>query len=404
MTNYWIKLYHEILNDPKMALMPDNLWRRTIELFLLAGETGKGGQLPELEHISWLLRVPKSVLEGELKTLVEVGILSDIDGVYYVSKFTDRQASMSAAEHMRRKREKEKAGEYYDPPKDDKVSEFNRRNLPTEPVVDNNGIYEKSVSNTNKSLTKPVNNSNTDKIKIRQDKIKQEGKAGKKVDKIPEIDSKTSGVGGEPETDEFDLMREMLETVVGYPATPGDISAIDECVKMGIEEQDIRAALKWRFDNHLPPVKRLSQIVPGAMTNRNLRTQKKAAEKVFDPKNDKFAEFYANTDDDDPRVITETVSDNDDIELQGYKLKWELFESQVSPAVLNHITHLSFDGVVDDDIGVTRAIAVLVGNQADYDFVNSRLRSTMERHFMMPVVISIQDEIPTYQGEYDERE
>ena len=31
---YWIKLYHEVLDDPKMALLPDRLWRRTIELFI----------------------------------------------------------------------------------------------------------------------------------------------------------------------------------------------------------------------------------------------------------------------------------------------------------------------------------------------------------------------------------
>lgn len=37
---YWIKLYHEILHDPKMGRLPDNLWRRCIELFLLAGELG----------------------------------------------------------------------------------------------------------------------------------------------------------------------------------------------------------------------------------------------------------------------------------------------------------------------------------------------------------------------------
>jgi len=36
--NYWIKLYIEILHDAKMGAMSDRLWRRTIEMFLLAGE------------------------------------------------------------------------------------------------------------------------------------------------------------------------------------------------------------------------------------------------------------------------------------------------------------------------------------------------------------------------------
>ena len=35
---YWIKLYHEILYDRKMATMSADLWQRTIQMFLLAGE------------------------------------------------------------------------------------------------------------------------------------------------------------------------------------------------------------------------------------------------------------------------------------------------------------------------------------------------------------------------------
>ncbi len=50
--NYWIKLYHEILRDPKMARLPDRVWRRTIELFLLAGEIGKNGTIRNTDDIA----------------------------------------------------------------------------------------------------------------------------------------------------------------------------------------------------------------------------------------------------------------------------------------------------------------------------------------------------------------
>ena len=54
---FWIKLYLEILDDPKMGLLPDWLWRRAIELFLLAGENGNDGLLQPVTDLAWRLRV-----------------------------------------------------------------------------------------------------------------------------------------------------------------------------------------------------------------------------------------------------------------------------------------------------------------------------------------------------------
>lgn len=45
-SKYWIKLYHEILDDHKMGRLPDRLWRRVIELILLAGEQDDEGLHP----------------------------------------------------------------------------------------------------------------------------------------------------------------------------------------------------------------------------------------------------------------------------------------------------------------------------------------------------------------------
>ena len=47
MADYWLKLYIEILDDPKMAVLPDRLWRRIIELFLIAKKLHMNGHLPE---------------------------------------------------------------------------------------------------------------------------------------------------------------------------------------------------------------------------------------------------------------------------------------------------------------------------------------------------------------------
>jgi hypothetical protein len=113
---YWIKLYHEILYDPKMARMNNDLWRRTIELFLLAGEIDGDGSLPSLDDMAWKLRLNSEQLETELAELQKVGIISVISGKYVVTKFAERQTFMPKAEYMRRKRGEVQKQEYYQPP------------------------------------------------------------------------------------------------------------------------------------------------------------------------------------------------------------------------------------------------------------------------------------------------
>lgn len=112
-SKYWIKLYQEILYDPKMGMMSDRLWRRTIELFLMAGEMDDSGNLPPIDEIAWKLRLGREQLETEMIELQETGILSRVEGRWYVTKFEERQAPMDKAEYMRRKREGDKRDGYY---------------------------------------------------------------------------------------------------------------------------------------------------------------------------------------------------------------------------------------------------------------------------------------------------
>lgn len=111
-SKYWIKLYHEILDDPKMGRMPDRLWRRTIELFLLAGELDQDGALPELRDIAWRIRIPDDQLADDMSLLTTYQIVHQQDGCYIVTKFADRQAAMTSTERTRRYRETKKHDEY----------------------------------------------------------------------------------------------------------------------------------------------------------------------------------------------------------------------------------------------------------------------------------------------------
>jgi DnaD/phage-associated family protein len=104
----WIKLYTEILGDPKMGRLPDYLWRRAVELFLLAGQTGTTGQLPPVEEMAWVLRLEPSKLGQNLQSLAEIGVVHEAEpGKWVVTHFAKRQAAMSDTE----RKQKQRAGE-----------------------------------------------------------------------------------------------------------------------------------------------------------------------------------------------------------------------------------------------------------------------------------------------------
>jgi hypothetical protein len=115
-SKYWIKLYHEIIDDPKMGRLSDRLFRRTIEMFLLAGDLDEDGLLPTLQDIAWRLRMNEEELETDMIELQRIGILSVQDGDWIVTKFAERQAPVSGAERVARFRQRKRQERYYGTP------------------------------------------------------------------------------------------------------------------------------------------------------------------------------------------------------------------------------------------------------------------------------------------------
>jgi hypothetical protein len=113
-SRYWIKLYHEILDDPKMGRLSDALYRRVIELFLIAGDYDKEGLLPSVSDIAWRLRIPEDILVSQFAELRDFGILSiDDQGCWFVTHFSDRQSADSISQRVRRHRVSLHKKEYY---------------------------------------------------------------------------------------------------------------------------------------------------------------------------------------------------------------------------------------------------------------------------------------------------
>jgi DnaD/phage-associated family protein len=101
----WIKLYTEILDDPKMGRLPNHLWRRAIELFLLAGKNGNGGALQPVEEMAWTLRLDKVKMLEDLHGLAEVGVVQEAQpDQWVVVNFAKRQAALTDAERKKKQR------------------------------------------------------------------------------------------------------------------------------------------------------------------------------------------------------------------------------------------------------------------------------------------------------------
>jgi len=113
-SHYWIKLYHEILDDAKMGRLEDRLWRRTIELFLMAGEEHNEGRLPSLADMAWRLRLDDDTLLEDLQALEQIDIVTQLgDDSWFVTHFAERQGPMSNAERQQRYRDSKRKGQYY---------------------------------------------------------------------------------------------------------------------------------------------------------------------------------------------------------------------------------------------------------------------------------------------------
>jgi len=100
MTNLpWIKLYTEIIDDPKLSPLPDGLKWRFVQLLALAGECDAEGYLNssgsplELAEIAWRLRLDTVTLGSDLQALSQrhLLVLDKATNTWLIPSFANRQ-------------------------------------------------------------------------------------------------------------------------------------------------------------------------------------------------------------------------------------------------------------------------------------------------------------------------
>jgi hypothetical protein len=106
----WAKIWVEILDDPKIKNMSDDLFRNFIYFILAAKEYDHDGELPAIKDLAWRLRLTEEQTVTCLSHLRHIGVTHVTEGSWYVTHFEKRQAqSLSpSAVRMRRMRAKRK--------------------------------------------------------------------------------------------------------------------------------------------------------------------------------------------------------------------------------------------------------------------------------------------------------
>ena len=102
----WIRLYNEILDDPKLEKLTDFQYRCWIRLLALANTGRPRGTLPTIDAIAYRLRLRRTDTQRLVAALLGCGLLDpQEDGRLAPHNWSGRQkASDGAAERMARTR------------------------------------------------------------------------------------------------------------------------------------------------------------------------------------------------------------------------------------------------------------------------------------------------------------
>ena len=103
---HWIKVYVEMLDDPKVGLLPDAVKWRWVSALLLAGELNEDGFLPDINDAAWRLHTNVETLQGEMRTLAGRGLVElreypDGGERWFIPAFTKRQEAATSTERSR---------------------------------------------------------------------------------------------------------------------------------------------------------------------------------------------------------------------------------------------------------------------------------------------------------------
>jgi hypothetical protein len=101
MAGYWLKLYTEILDDPKYYRLSDNAKLGMYELMLVAKKVGQDGHLPEVDDIEFYTRRPADWWLPVIEELKQIEFIVANDTGDKIRKFEERQRALTNNEKQK---------------------------------------------------------------------------------------------------------------------------------------------------------------------------------------------------------------------------------------------------------------------------------------------------------------
>lgn len=110
MAHYWLKLPLDLIQNPAFMRLSENLKWSYVSLLIMAKGQGDTGELPDVDDMAWELRKDPVVLENEISQLANKGLAEWLleKDCWYLPGFEEMQGNTSAAERMRKYRERKK--------------------------------------------------------------------------------------------------------------------------------------------------------------------------------------------------------------------------------------------------------------------------------------------------------
>lgn len=87
--SHWWRAYDEAMNDPKLQLLPDPVFKGWFNLMCLA--SSKGGKLPSIDDIAFSLRMTPAKVKALVGTLKDRELLDEADGILEPHNWSGRQ-------------------------------------------------------------------------------------------------------------------------------------------------------------------------------------------------------------------------------------------------------------------------------------------------------------------------
>jgi len=100
----WFRFYHDSLDNPKVQLLPANVFKTWINLLCLASKTnGQRGTLPSMDRVAFALRISQADAEAMTAALIDAGLIDRADDGLVMHDWGDFQyVSDNSTERVKR--------------------------------------------------------------------------------------------------------------------------------------------------------------------------------------------------------------------------------------------------------------------------------------------------------------